>query len=362
MAFLPINRKEMDALQWDAPDFVYVIGEAYVDHPSFGHAIISRVLEQEGYRIAILSLPNYHCTADFKQFGCPKIGFLVSSGVIDSMVNHYTTAKKKRNQDAYAPGGKAGLRPDRAVTVYCNKIHEAYPKMPIIIGGMEASLRRFSHYDYWDNKVRRSVLVDSSATLLLYGMGERSIIDACNWLSRGMPAHELPTLRGCCYMQKTPPKKAILLPDHQAVSTDKKAYAKAFLVEYEEQDPVRGKLLCQKQDEQRYLVQNIPDMPLSRYELDAVYALPYERNYHPIYQKQGGVPALEEVKFSLTSVRGCFGSCNFCALTFHQGRIVSSRSADSLVTEAKKINSGPRFQRLYSRCRWPDRQLLCPCL
>ena len=344
MPFLPITKEDMVARSWDAPDFVYVVGEAYVDHPSFGHAIISRVLENAGYRVAMLCLPHYQNAEDFKRFGKPKYGFLVSSGVIDSMVNHYTVAKKKRNQDVYAPGGQAGLRPDRAVIVYCNKIHEAYPGLPIIIGGMEASLRRFSHYDYWDNKVRRSVLVDSAATLLLFGMGERSILDACDWVVRGQPAHELPTLRGCCYLQKNQPKKAIMLPSHEEVVKDKKAYASAYMIEYYNQDPIQGKVLCQKQDDMRYLVQNIPDLPLSRKELDAIYQLPFERNYHPIYQEAGGIPALEEVKFSLSAIRGCFGECNFCALTFHQGRIVSSRSDESLVEEAKLLTKDPEFK------------------
>ena len=344
MAFLPINRRDMEARGWDAPDFVYAVGEAYVDHPSFGHSIISRILERAGYRVAMLCLPDYHNVEDFKRFGRPKFGFIVSSGVIDSMVNHYTVSKKRRNQDVYAPGGKAGLRPDRCVTVYCNKIHEAYPGMPIVIGGVEASLRRFSHYDYWEDKIKRSILVDSAATLLLFGMGERTIVDACNWIASGMPQHELPTLRGTCYMQKTPPRKAILLPSHQEVASDKNAYSKAFLIEFEEQDPIRGKMLCQQQDDKRYLVQSLPDMPLSTSELDDVYTLPFERNYHPIYEPLGGVPALEEVKFSLASVRGCFGACNFCALTFHQGRIVSSRSDDSLVAEAILITQDKDFK------------------
>ncbi|MBP3542488.1 MAG: YgiQ family radical SAM protein [Clostridia bacterium] len=344
MEFLPVCPEDVRRRGWDAPDFVYVVGEAYVDHPSFGHAIISRVLENAGYKIAMLCLPEYHSAEAFKLFGRPKLGFLVSSGVIDSMVNHYTTAKKRRNTDVYAPGGKAGLRPDRAVTVYCNRIHEAYPGMPVLIGGVEASLRRFSHYDYWDDKVRRSVLVDSAATLLMYGMGEKTIIDCCDWVRRGMPAHELPSLTGVCYMAKQPPKDAILIPSHQEVATDKKAYCKAFMMEYGEQDPVRGKALCQQQDSQRYLVQNPPAMPLKQPELDKVYDLPFTRLAHPSYDKLGGVPALQEVRFSLSAVRGCFGSCNFCALTFHQGRVVTSRSEESLVKEAKLLTTFPDFK------------------
>ena len=342
--FLPVTPEEVALRGWDAPDFVYVVGEAYVDHPSFGHAIISRVLEDAGYRVAMLCLPEYHSAEAFKRFGRPKLGFLVTSGVIDSMVNHYTAARKRRNTDVYAPGGKAGLRPDRAVTVYCNRIHEAYPGIPVLIGGVEASLRRFSHYDYWDDKVRRSVLVDSAATLLLYGMGENTIVDCCDWVRRGMPAHELPGLRGVCYMAKQPPRDAILLPSHDEVATDKQAYCRAFMLEYGEQDPVRGRTLCQQQDSQRYLVQNPPAMPLTREELDRVYDLPFTRLSHPSYDAQGGVPALREVRFSLSAVRGCFGACSFCALTFHQGRIVTSRSEESLVREARLLTTFPDFK------------------
>ena len=342
--FLPVSPAEVRRRGWDAPDFVYVVGEAYVDHPSFGHAIIGRVLENAGYKVAMLCLPEYHSAEAFKLFGKPRLGFLVSSGVIDSMVNHYTVAKKKRSTDAYAPGGKAGMRPDRAVTVYCNRIHEAYPGMPVLIGGVEASLRRFSHYDYWDDKVRRSVLVDSAATLLMYGMGEKTILDCCDWIARGMPLHERDSLRGVCYMAKEAPKNAILLPSHQEVANDPKAYCKAFMLEYQEQDPVRGQTLCQQQDSQRFMVQNPPALPLSREELDAVYDLPFTRRAHPSYDKLGGVPALQEVRFSLSATRGCFGSCNFCALTFHQGRIVTSRSEESLLKEAKLLTTFPDFK------------------
>lgn len=344
MDFLPVSAEDMKRRGWDAPDFVYAVGEAYVDHPSFGHAIISRVLESAGYKVAMLCLPEYRDAEAFRRFGRPRLGFLVSSGVIDSMVNHYTAAKKRRSEDVYAPGGRAGMRPDRAVTVYCNRIHEAYPGMPILIGGVEASLRRFSHYDYWDDKVRRSVLVDSAATLLMYGMGERIIIDCCDWVNRGMPAHELPRLRGVCYMAKEPPKNALLLPEHSAVVSDKAAYARAFMLEYEEQDAVRGRALCQKQDELRYLVQNPPAPPLNRDELDAVYELPFMRLAHPMYKKDGGVPALSEVRFSLSAERGCFGSCSFCAITFHQGRVVTSRSPESLIREARLLTTLPDFK------------------
>ncbi len=344
MAFLPITREECARLGWDAPDFVFVVGEAYVDHPSFGQAIVSRVLEKAGYRVAMLCLPQYHDDADFKRFGRPKLGFMVTAGVIDSMVNHYTVAKKRRGTDAYAPGGQAGLRPDRATTVYCNRIHQAYPGVPVIIGGVEASLRRFSHYDYWDDKVRRSILTDTSATLLIYGMGERAVLDAADFVRRGMPPEALPTLRGCCYMAKEPPQDAILLPAHADVVADRVAYARAFMLAYDEQDAVRGHRLCQQQDALRYVVQNEPALPLASTELDGVYALPYERASHPVYDRLGGVPALSEVKFSVSAVRGCYGACNFCALTYHQGRVVTARSEESIVDEARLITAMPDFK------------------
>lgn len=344
MPFLPITREECSKRGWDAPDFVFVVGEAYVDHPSFGQAIISRVLERAGYRVAMLCLPQYQDAADFKRFGRPRLGFLVTAGVIDSMVNHYTVAKKRRSADAYAPGGQVGLRPDRATTVYCNRIHQAYPGIPILIGGVEASLRRFSHYDYWDDKVRRSILTDTAATLLLYGMGENTVLAAADFVRRGMPENELPALRGCCYMAKEPPQDAVLLPTHAQVATDKAAYARAFIAEYNQQDALRGKKLCQQQDTLRFIVQNEPALPLSREELDTVYALPFMRASHPVYTAQGGVPALTEVRLSVSAVRGCYGACNFCALTFHQGRVVTSRSEESIVQEARQLTELPDFK------------------
>ena len=342
--FLPVTMQDCIRRGWDAPDFVYVVGEAYVDHPSFGHAIISRVLEQAGYRVAMLCLPDWHTCEEFKRFGKPKLGFLVTAGVIDSMVNHYTSAKRRRHDDVYAPGGKGGMRPDRAVTVYCNRIHEAYPGVPVLIGGVEASLRRFSHYDYWDDKVRRSVLVDSAATLLMYGMGETSILECAAWLREGQPGDRLPGIRGICYMAKEPPEGVTLLPAHSEVASDKRAYARACMEEYRQADPIRGKPLCQMQDVQRYVVQNPPPLPLTQKELDAVYALPYARAYHPMYEAEGGVPALQEVRFSISAVRGCFGACAFCALTFHQGRIVQSRSEESLLAEARMLTKLPDFK------------------
>lgn len=342
--FLPVTLDECHARGWDAPDFVYVCGDAYVDHPSFGLAIISRILEKAGYRVAMLCLPPWQDASAFKQFGKPRLGFLVSAGVIDSMVNHYTVAKKRRHDDAYAPGGKGFMRPDRATIVYCNRIRQAYRDVPILIGGVEASLRRFSHYDYWDDKVRHSILVDSGATLLMYGMGETSIIECANWVADGMNPAELPKMRGICYMSKTPDPTCVQLPSHQEVSTDKRKYAEAFVIQYDEQDPIRGKRMCQQQDTDRYLIQNQPCLPLSREALDAVYDLPYTRTYHPMYKAEGGIPALQEVEFSIASTRGCFGSCNFCAITFHQGRIIQSRSPESILREGKLLTQLPNFK------------------
>lgn len=343
-AFLPVTVADMRARGWDAPDFVYVCGDAYVDHPSFGHAIISRVLEHAGYKVAMLCLPPFQDASAFRLFGRPRLGFLVSAGVIDSMVNHYTAAKKRRSEDVYAPGGKAGMRPDRATVVYCNRIREAYKDVPILIGGLEASLRRFSHYDYWEDKVRHSILIDSGATLLTYGMGEKIILECAAWLKDGAPKEALSGLRGVCYLAKEPPEGVTEVPSHREAVADKAAYARAFMMQYDEQDPYRGKALCQQQDTGRYLVQNVPALPLTREELDAVYALPYTRRWHPDYDALGGVPALAEVEFSVSATRGCFGGCSFCALTFHQGRIVQSRSPDSIVNEAQMLTKLPGFK------------------
>ena len=344
--FLPITLEDMRARNWDRPDFVFVTGDAYVDHPSFAHAILSRVLEKEGFRIAILSQPAWRTAEDFTRFGRPRYGFLVSAGNIDSMVCHYTAAKKRRHDDYYSPGGKAGFRPDRATIVYCNRIREAYGRdVPILIGGLEASLRRFAHYDYWDNAVRSSILADSGADLLLYGMGERVITRVCNRLRDGEPIDRITDEPGTCYLtsrlESIP--QHLLLPSLEAVKADKKAYAQAFALQYREQDPIRGRRLVQMHGP-RALVQNPPAMPLSREELDAVYDLPYVRDYHPVYRPAGGIPAIEEVKFSITSTRGCFGECAFCALTFHQGRIVTSRSHRSILREAELLTRLPGFK------------------
>ncbi len=344
--FLPINKKEMNTLGWDRPDFVYVTGDAYVDHPSFGVAIISRVLESAGYRVAILSQPDYKSCDAFREFGRPRLGFLVTSGNIDSMVAHYTVSKKKRNYDYYSAGGKMGKRPDRAVIVYSQRIREAYGDVPIIIGGLEASLRRFAHYDYWDNKVRRSILVDSRADILTYGMGENILLRIAALLDKGVPVKKIRDVRGTVYLCAREDK--VNYPtvggfDYDDLKTDKALYAKAFAVQYNENDAVSGRAVIEYYDN-KMLVQNPPMPPLEREELDRVYALPYTREYHPSYEVDGGVPGIAEVEMSITHNRGCFGGCNFCALAFHQGRSVRSRSIDSVLEEAKKITESPRFK------------------
>jgi len=352
--FLPVTPGEVRSLGYDTPDFVYVIGDAYVDHPSFGPAIISRVLEDAGYIVAMLPQPDYKSCEEFKKFGRPRLGFLVSAGNIDSMVAHYTVSKKKRNNDYYSPGGKAGYRPDRAVIVYCNRIREAYGDVPIIIGGLEASLRRFAHYDYWDNKVRRSILVDSRADILEYGMGEATTLRVAELLAKGVPVKKIRDVRGTVYLTSVDDKlhypaamgckdeKPVGF-DYDELKSDKKAYADAFAVQYRNNDAVSGKAIVEYYGN-RMLVQNPPMAPLETEELDRVYALPYARDYHPMYEKDGGVPAISEVKFSITHNRGCFGECNFCALTFHQGRSVRSRSIDSVVKEAELISKMPDFK------------------
>ena len=340
--FLPVCPEDVAARGWDQPDFVFVTGDAYVDHPSFGLAIISRVLEKAGYKVAMLPQPEYHDCEAFKLFGRPRLGFLVTSGVIDSMVNHYTAAKKRRSEDAYSPGGRAGYRPDRAVIVYCNRIREAYGSIPILIGGVEASLRRFAHYDYWDDRVRNSILVDSGADVLMYGMGERIILETVRALESGVPFHDM-RIPGTCVMSREIEPSYVTIESAEEVAADKKAYARAFKVQYDEQDPVRGRGVCQKHGA-RYLIANPPAMPLSQKELDDTYALPYVRAWHPMYDSLGGIPALKEVEFSIAHVRGCYGACSFCALTFHQGRIVTARSHESVIAEAKKLTKLPDFK------------------
>ncbi len=344
--FLPVNEADVKERNWSEIDFVYVTGDAYVDHPSFGVAIISRVLEAEGFRIAILSQPDYKSTEDFKRFGRPRLGFLVSGGNIDSMVAHYTVSKKRRSYDYYSPGGKMGLRPDRATVVYCNRIREAYGDIPIIIGGLEASLRRFAHYDYWEDRVRRSILVDSRADILTYGMGENILRRIAKLLDKGVPVKKIRDVRGCVYLAKVGEPvhfDAVEVGDYDTLKTDKAAYAKAFAVQYKNTDSVKGKAIIEYYGD-KMLVQNPPMPPLEREELDKVYALPFARDYHPDYESLGGVPAITEVKFSLTHNRGCFGGCNFCALAFHQGREVRSRSEASVIAEARKIIELPDFK------------------
>lgn len=345
--FLPITPEDMHSRGIETPDFVYVIGDAYVDHPSFGAAIVSRVLESAGYSVCIIAQPDWHSCEDFKRFGRPRLGFLVTSGNIDSMVNHYTAAKKRRNTDFYSPGGKAGCRPDRAVIVYCNRIREAYGRdVPVIIGGIEASLRRFAHYDYWSDRVRRSIIIDSGADLLIFGMGEHQIVEIADMLNAGVPVGDLKFTDGTVYLESDKnalPENTVIVNSYDEVSSDKTAYAETFLKQSAEQDAVRGKPVAQL-DRDFYVVQNPPSMPLTTQELDDVYMLPYARDYHPIYKSQGGVPAISEVKFSLTSCRGCFGGCSFCALTFHQGRTITSRSHESLLAEAEILTKLPGFK------------------
>ncbi|MBC8581308.1 YgiQ family radical SAM protein [Zhenhengia yiwuensis] len=343
--FLPICREDMIERGWDECDFVLVTADAYVDHHSFGTAIISRVLEDAGYKVGIIAQPNWKTTDDFMKLGKPRLAFLVNGGNMDPMVNHYTVSKRIREKDLYSPGGKMGLRPDRSTIVYCNKIREAYKDVDIVIGGIEASLRRFAHYDYWSNSVRKSILVDSGADLLLYGMSERNIVEVANALNDGLRAKYISFVNGTCYLvdDKDYVYDYVEIASFKEVSEDKVKYAQAFKVQYQEQDPVTGKTIIQKHGN-KYLVQNKPDMPLSREELDKVYGLPYMKTYHPIYEKDGGIPAIEEVKFSIVSSRGCFGSCHFCALTFHQGRIVQSRSEESILKEAEEMTHLPDFK------------------
>ena len=342
---MPMTREELNARGIDVPDFVYVIGDAYVDHPSFGAAIISRVLEAKGFSVAIVSQPDWRSDRDFTRFGRPRLGFLVTSGNIDSMVAHYTAAKRKRSEDAYSPGGKAGKRPDRAVLVYCQKIRQLYGDIPLIIGGLEASLRRFAHYDYWDDRVRPSILEESGADLLLFGMGEHSILEVARGLRDGIPVGELTEIRGSCYMTapEHTPFGAAECPSYAQVCESKKAYAKACRIQYDQQDEVYGKRVIQRHGS-RMLVQNPPALSLTTEELDWVYSLPYTRTYHPSYEPQGGVPGIAEVQFSITHNRGCFGFCNFCSIALHQGRRITVRSEESVIREAERIVQMPNFK------------------
>lgn len=349
MPFLPITQKETLALGWDMPDFIIVTGDAYVDHPSFGTAVISRVLEGEGYKIAIIPQPQGD--GDYTRFGAPRYAFLVNSGNIDSMVAHYTAAKRKRSEDAYSPGGKAGLRPDRAVTVYTKKLKTLFKDTPVFIGGIEASLRRFAHYDYWSDTVRPSLLLESGADLLMYGMGERHIVEIANRLAAGESHHSLTDIKGTCYLVKTvdyiPLSGTKECPSFEEVSREtpegKEKYALSCKIQQLEQDAVRGRRIIQRHGN-KILVQNPPTLPLTTEEMDRVYSLPYMRDYHPCYKEAGGIPGIEEVKFSVIHNRGCFGACNFCALAYHQGRQISARSHKSVIEEVKKITQMEDFK------------------
>ena len=343
--FLPICRRDMEERGWHELDFVFISGDAYVDHPSFGPAIICRLLEKHGYKVGIIPQPDWHTTKDFDRLGKPRLGFLVSAGNMDSLLNKFTAAKKVRHEDAYSPGGQAGHRPERATIVYCNRLRELYPDVPIIIGGIEASLRRMAHYDYWSNAIRRSILVDSQADLLIYGMGERAIIEIAADLQQGIEVGNIQDVQGTCY--RVPNKDYawdyLELPSFAEVRADKKRFAEAFKLEYLEQDPIRGRRLVQQNDEW-CVVQNPPALPLTEEQMDEVYDLPYMRTYHPIYEKAGGVPAIKEVQFSLVSQRGCFGGCNFCAIISHEGRIIQRRSHASLLREAKILTKLKGFK------------------
>jgi len=343
--YLPISKKDIIDRGWTELDFIIVTGDAYVDHHSFGTAIISRVLENEGYKVGIIAQPNWKSIEDFEKLGKPRLGFLVNSGNMDSMVNHYTVSKKIREKDMYSPGAKMGLRPDRATIVYCNRIREAFKNVPIIIGGIEASLRRFAHYDYWSDKVRKSMLIDSGADLLIYGMGEKQVVKIAKLLDDGVDIKLITQVLGTCYVTENIENinSYIEIASYKEVCRDVKKYSEAFKIQYDEQDPIRGNGIVQKHTN-KYLVQNKPEMPLTREELDKVYNLPYQKNYHPSYEELGGVPAIDEVQFSLVSSRGCFGSCAFCAITFHQGRIVQSRSETSIIDEAIQITKLKGFK------------------
>ena len=344
--FLPINRKEMKERGWTQPDFVYVVGDAYVDHSSFGSAIISRLLEAHGYKVAMLCQPDWKDEKSIREFGEPRLAFLVSAGNMDSMVNHYSVSKKHRLTDAYSPGGKTGCRPDRAVTVYSNLIRRTYKHTPIILGGIEASLRRLSHYDYWSDKVRRSVLIDSGADLISYGMGEHSIIEIAEALDSGLSIEDITFIRGTVYRTKTLENLSeyILLPSFEKTETDKRAYAESFRIQHENTDAITAKVLVEDNSTRGYVVVNPPALPLTVQEMDDVYDLPYQRAWHPVYDKDGGIPAFSEIKYSITNNRGCFGGCNFCALTYHQGRTVQVRSHASMLREAQLFTTEKDFK------------------
>ena len=352
----------MEERGWTQLDFVYVCGDAYVDHSSFGAAIICRLLEDRGYKVGLICQPDWKDPASIAVYGEPRLGFLVSSGNMDSMVNHYTVAKKRRHQDAYSPGGKAGRRPDYAVIVYCNLIRRTYKETPIILGGIEASLRRLGHYDYWSDKMRRSILLDSGADLISYGMGEHSIVEIAEALDAGLSVQDITFVDGTVYKTRHEDDiyDAIRLPDFERIRDDKRAYADSFRIQYQNTDPFNGQRLYECYDGALFVVQNPPAKPLTQQEMDDIYDLPYMRAYHPSYEAEGGIPALQEIKFSLTSNRGCFGECSFCALTFHEGRIVQSRSHESLIREAKLFLDDPDFKGYIHDVGGPTAQFRAP--
>ena len=344
--FLPVSKSDMKKRGWTQCDFIYICGDAYVDHPSFGHAIITRLLEAFGYKVGIIAQPDWKNKESITILGEPRLAFLVSAGNMDSMVNHYTVNKKRRHQDSFSPGGVMGKRPDYATIVYCNLIRQVYKKTPVIIGGIEASLRRMAHYDYWSDKVKRSILIDSGADIISYGMGEHSIIEIADALNAGIDIHDITFIKGTVYKTKTLDnlENYIELPSYDDIVNSKEMYAKSFYTQYKNTDPFTARILVEKVKEKMYVVQNPPAMPLTEVEMDDIYSLPYMRNYHPMYEKDGGIPALSEIKFSITSNRGCFGGCSFCALTFHQGRIIQVRSHKSIIDEAVQMTKDADFK------------------
>ena len=344
--FLPLCRKDMEERGWEQVDFVYVCGDAYVDHPSFGHAVITRLLEAHGYKVGIIAQPDWKEKTSVMEYGEPRLAFLVSAGNMDSMVNHYSVSKRPRRTDAYTPGGVMGKRPDYAAVVYGNLIRQTYKKTPVILGGIEASLRRMAHYDYWSDRLKRSVLLDSGADLISYGMGERSILEIAEALEAGIDVKDLTFIPGTVFRAKSLDSvyDPVILPGFEEMKQNKLLYARSFYTQYCNTDPIKGRCLAEPYGEHLYVVQNPPSRPLGQEEMDEVYGYPYMRTYHPSYEKDGGVPAIAEVKFSLISHRGCFGGCSFCALTFHQGRILQTRSHESLLDEAVKMTEDPDFK------------------
>ena len=344
--FLPLCRRDMEERGWEQVDFVYISGDAYVDHPSFGHAIITRHLEAHGYKVGVIAQPDWKDRSSVTEYGRPRLGFLISAGNMDSMVNHYSVSKKRRKTDAYTPGGVMGKRPDRAATVYSNLVRQTYKDVPIILGGIEASLRRMAHYDYWSDRLKRSVLLDSGADMISYGMGERSVLEIADALDAGIDVKDLTFIAGTVFKARSLDSvyEPVILPAYEELTQDKLAYARSFYIQYCNTDPIAGKCLAEPYGEHLFVVQNPPAKPLSQEEMDDIYAYPYMRTYHPSYEKDGGVPAISEVKFSLVSNRGCFGGCSFCALAFHQGRILQTRSHESLIREAQSMTEEPDFK------------------